>query len=191
MVQRRLEGHSSVSHAFQPFRELSRTQSECPSTITSQHMAGHQGPGRLIIECLLVYVLDKKGRGKLIPFTPHLLGTKESCLPTSHLQVFLLLPFSWTTVSFGSETQTSNGCFVQRFGCHMQAQRKPLVLGVGPGKILVIFKQENKKQYYNSYLLLSTYYARHFTYICAYTSHNNLGGRYYHHHFTYEEAEAQ
>lgn len=28
---------------------------------------------------------------------------------------------------------------------------------LGPGKILVVYKQENKEQYYNSYLLLSTY----------------------------------
>lgn len=61
-------------------------------------MAGHQGPGRLIIEYLLVYVLDKKGEREANSFTPHLLGTKESCVPTSHLQVFLLLPFSRTSV---------------------------------------------------------------------------------------------
>ena len=67
------------------------------------------------------YAFLTKGRRKLILLTSHLLGTLESCLPTSHLQICLFLPFSWITVSFWLQTQASVGAMYRGLerGCHI------------------------------------------------------------------------
>nr|KAF6314811.1 hypothetical protein mMyoMyo1_008602 [Myotis myotis] len=110
-------------------------------------MAGHQGPGRLLA----------KRRRKLIPLlimwglwnpvSQHpIFRYLFSCLSPGQCPLEYKLTPQWVLCAEVREEDVT---------CRPRGRQ--LGWELGPGKILVIYKQGNKKQYCNSYLLLSTY----------------------------------
>lgn len=131
-------------------------------------------------------MLLTKKRGKLIPCTPHLLGTPGSWHSTSDVSFLaFLLDHSVPQVT-NSELSwvLCVGVWKEGITCRLRASQ--LGWDLEPGKKSMLFLSKKKKKNYNSFYWAPTC-ARHFTYICAYNSHNNLGGRHYYHHFIDEE----
>ena len=140
------------------------------------------------------WMLLTKRRGKFLHILPISWGHRN---PGSWHPTFRYLSscLFWTTVPFGSQTQSSTGCYVQMFGKQAGPEEASWVGSWGLEKSLFLCSKTPQQQKPRNSIIATFYWAptcaRHFTYICTYNSHNILGGRHYHHHFTYEETEVQ